>query len=196
MVLQSLPECKARKHDRPFKMMKILTLVVLLLYSLTNQTAAACSCVGESTVKGEYSSSDIVATGRIINIEIEWLPDSAKIKEMVELGFPADSLDKRFNGYYLKKVILKIDEVYKGNALAETVLIYTGMGGGDCGFPFTKGKRYVIYGDTESYFGDFFNDQEFPHKQDTYWTNICTRTRKHNRKEIKELENLKDKYGT
>jgi hypothetical protein len=176
-------------------MKRILTILGLFLFGLTSQKATACSCVGESTVEGGYKSADVVATGEIINIETEWLPDSTKIKEMVELGFPADSLDKRLNGYYLKNVLVKVENVYKGNATTDTLTIYTGMGGGDCGFRFTEGQKYVIYGDTDSYFGDFFKDQEFPDGQNVYWTNICTRTQEHNRKEIKELEKLKNKNG-
>lgn len=183
------------KRNLPFKMKSVLTILGLLLLGLTSQEATACSCVGESSVEGGYKSADIVATGEIINIEIEWLPDSIRIKEMVELGFPADSLDKRLNGYYLKKVLVKVDNMHKGNTTTDTLTIYTGVGGGDCGFPFTEGQKYVIYGEIDSYFGDFFKDQEFPDGQDVYWTNIRTRTQERNRKEIKELEKLKNKNG-
>tara|TARA_R110002072_G_C7649294_1_gene508564 strand:- start:37 stop:564 length:528 start_codon:yes stop_codon:yes gene_type:complete len=170
-----------------------ITIFALLLFGLISQKATACSCVGESTVEGGYKSADIVVTGEIISIETKWLPDSTRIKEMVELGFPADSLDKRLSGYYIKKVLVKVDNVYKGNSITDTLTIYTGMGGGDCGFRFIEKQKYVIYGDTNSYFGDFFKDQKFPDRQNIYWTNICTRTQEHNRMEIKELEKLKSK---
>ncbi|MER3329506.1 MAG: hypothetical protein RIF34_08020 [Candidatus Kapaibacterium sp.] len=176
-------------------MTRILTILGLLLFGFTNQTATACSCVGEITVEGGYKSADIVTSGQVISIETEWLPDSTRIKEMVELGFPADSLDKRLNGYYLRKVLILVDTVYKGRNRSDTLTIYTGMGGGDCGFRFKEGQKYIIYGDTDSYLGDFFRDQEFPDGQNVYWTNICTRTQEHNRKEIKELEKLKNKNG-
>lgn len=174
-------------------MIRIVTILGILFFGLTSQKSTACSCVGESTVKGGYENADIVATGQIISIETEWLPDSARIKEMVELGFPADSLDKRLTNYYFKKVLVKVDNIYKGNTTIDTLVIYTGMGGGDCGFRFKEGQSYVIYGDIKSYFGDFNKEQEFPKGQDIYWTNICSRTQEYNRKEIKELEKLKNK---
>ncbi len=161
----------------------------------TNQSATACSCIGESTVESGYKSADIVTSGQVISIETEWLPDSTRIKEMVELGFPADSLDKRFNGYYLRKVLILVDTVYKGSNRSDTLAIYTGMGNGDCGYRFREGQKYIIYADTDSYFGAFFRDQEFPDGQNVYWTNICKRTREHNPKEIKELEKIKNKNG-
>ena len=170
-----------------------ITILALLLFVLISQKATACSCVGESTVLGGYKSADIVVTGEIISIETEWLPDSTRIKEMVDLGFPADSLDKRLIGYYLKKVLVKVNNVYKGNSITDTLTIYTGMGGGDCGFRFTERQKHVIYGVTDSYFGDFFKDQKLTDGQNIYWTNICTRTQEHNRMEIKELEKLSSK---
>jgi len=175
----------------PFKMTRILTTIAVLLFGFTNKTAIACSCAGESTVEVGYKSADIVASGQVISFETEWLPDSTRIKEMVELGFPAESLDKRLNGNYLRKVLILVDTVYKGKIRNDTLTIYTGMGGGDCGFRFKEGQKYIIYGDTNSYFGDFFKDQEFPDGQNVYWTNICTRTQEHNRKEINELEKMK-----
>ncbi|MCW8897355.1 MAG: hypothetical protein OQJ96_08055 [Flavobacteriales bacterium] len=174
-------------------MIRIVTILGILFFDLTSQKATACSCVGESTVKGEYKSADIVVTGQIISIETEWFIDSTRIKEMIELGFSADSLDKKLTNYYLKKVLVKVDNIYKGNTTTDTLTIYTGMGGGDCGFRFKEGQSYVIYGDIKSYFGDFNKEQEFPKGQDLYWTNICTRTQEYNRKEIKELEKLKAK---
>lgn len=171
-------------------MKSILTILAIALFGLTGQKATACSCIGESTVEGGYKNADMVTTGKIITVETKWLPDSARMKRMVELGFPADSLDKRLIGYYLKKALVKVDKVYKGDSIPDTLTIYTGMGGGDCGFQFNEGQKYIIYGDTNSYFGGFFRDQKILSGRDVYWTNICTRTQVHNGKEIRELERL------
>lgn len=172
-------------------MRRVLTILGILIFGLTSKTVLACSCIGESTVEGAYKSSDIVVSGQVISTTDEYLPDSASIKEMVALGIPADKLDKRLNGFYLKKVLIKVETVFKGQTTSDTLTIYTGLGGGDCGYKFKAGEKYVIYGNTKSYFADFSKNQDFPNGQNVYWTNICTRTQEHNRTEIKELEKIK-----
>ena len=172
-------------------MKRILIILGLLIFVLTSKTALACSCVGESSVEGGYKSSDIVVSGQVISTTDEYLPDSMSIKEMVALGIPADKLDKRLNGYYLKKILIKVETVFKGQMTSDTLTIYTGVGGGDCGYRFKTGQKYVIYGDTKSYLADFSQNQDFPNGQNVYWTNICTRTQEYNLTEIKELEKIK-----
>lgn len=172
-------------------MKKFLTILGILLFGLTSNTVFACSCIGESTVEGAYKSSDIVISGQVISTTEEYLPDSASIKEMIALGIPADKLDKRLNGYYLKNVLIKVDRVFKGQTTSDTLTIYTGMGGGDCGYRFKAGQKYIIYGDTKSYLADFSKNQDLPKGRNIYWTNICTRTQEHNRNEIKDLEKIK-----
>ena len=151
----------------------------------TIQTVKACSCIGERTVKEGYKNADIIVNGKVLSIKTDWFSFSRRIKENEN----ADSIDKRLNGYYLKKVLVKKRTMYKEKAISDTLTIYTGMGGGDCGFKFKQGCKYIIYGDSESYLGDFF--KELPDGQNIYWTNICTRTQVYNLKEIKELEKIK-----
>jgi hypothetical protein len=172
-------------------MKRVLTILGILVFGLTSKTVLACSCIGESTVEGAYKSSDIVVSGQVISTTDEYLPDSARIKEMIALGIPADKLDKRLNGFYLKKVLIKVETIFKGQITNDTFTIYTGVGGGDCGYRFKAGQKYIIYGDTKSYLADFSQNQDFPNGQNVYWTNICTRTQEHNRNEIKELERIK-----
>ncbi len=172
-------------------MKRILTILGFLIFGLTSKTALACSCVGQNTVKDEYRSSDIVISGQVISTTKEYFPDSASIKEMVALGIPADKLDKRLNGHYLTKVLIKVETVFKGQTTSDTLTIYTGMGGGDCGFRFKIDQKYIVYGDTKSPFGGSSKDKNFPNGQNVCWTNICTRTQEHNQTEINELEKIK-----
>jgi hypothetical protein len=77
--------------------------------------------------------------------------------------------------FYARRVSFRITEGLRGG-LDETVEVYTGSGGGDCGFGFTKGKSYLVYA----------------HQEDTgqLATGTCTRTREATRgaqDEIKEL---------
>jgi len=65
----------------------------------TIQTVKACSCIGERTVKEGYKNADIIVNGKVLSIKTDWFSFSRRIKENEN----ADSIDKRLNGYYLKK---------------------------------------------------------------------------------------------
>ena len=62
--------------------------------------------------------------------------------------------------YSRQRVTLRVAGVWKG-ALADTAVLFTGAGGGDCGFPFRRGEDYVIYAGRED--GELL-------------TGLCTRT--------------------
>ena len=173
-------------------MTKRLILISLLFTGLTIQQASACSCVGESSVEESFRSSDVVAVGRVIQSDTDWIPDSARIKEMVAHGFLADSLDKRLYGYYFTRVTVQIEKIYKGHAEGDTLTVYTGMGRGDCGFRFRQGQQYVIYGHNKSYLDVLLDNESLPNGRNVYWTNICTRTREADQEEIRRIENQKN----
>lgn len=59
----------------------------------------------------------------------------------------------------------KLDEAFKGMTAGAEVEILTGLGGGDCGYPFKIGERYLVYASRDR-------------KDDSRWySGICTRTR-------------------
>lgn len=62
------------------------------------------------------------------------------------------------NGY-----AFEVDRVYKG-AVHSKQWIDTGSGGGDCGYEFRAGKRYVVFADSED--------------GESLYTSICTSTRR------------------
>lgn len=172
-------------------MNRLLHILGILFFGLICNSVRACSCIGESTVEGAYKSSDIIISGKVIRITDEYLPDSANIKETIASGIPADELDMRQYRYYLKKVLIKVETVFKGQASIDTLTIYTGRGSGDCGYRFKADQNYIIYGEMESYLAGTSKNQDFPHGQNVYWTNICMRTQEYNRNEIKDLEKIK-----
>lgn len=77
----------------------------------------ACSCVIPGTPVEEMEKSDAVFSGQVI--EMESTP----------------------TGYV---VSLEVFEFWKGD-VPEEVTVQTGMGGGDCGFNFERGKNYMVY---------------------------------------------------
>ena len=70
------------------------------------------------------------------------------------------AIDRKPGDLYVA-VRFKIEKFWKG-ALSEEVTVFTGQGGGDCGYKFEVGQRYLIYAYR-------YNDTELG-------TNICQRT--------------------
>ncbi len=169
-------------------MKRLLIILGLLFFGLTNNAVIACSCIGNSTVEGVYNGSNtkIIISGQVIAIERLWVVDSAEYKEWIREGIAAAVLDT--SQYYYSwyrhlrnKVSIRIEHIYKGQINSDTLTIWTGIGGGDCGFPFKKNEKYIVYG----YFDNKY--------QEKYDTDICTRTKEYDECEASELEKLKNK---
>ena len=70
------------------------------------------------------------------------------------------AIDRKPGDLYVA-VRFEVEEFWKG-ALRKEVTVFTGQGGGDCGYKFEVGQRYLVYAYT-------YNDTELG-------TNICQRT--------------------
>ena len=169
----------------------IVTVGLLFLLSFTLQATFACSCTPKSKIKVAYEGSQVVVSGEVIQVELEWTPDSTQIKELMALGWSADALEKKQIGFHYKKVQLKVQTLYKGKTSSDTLTIYTGRGGGDCGFRFEAGKKYIVYADAKSYLLPYRKDVKVPEGDNIYWTNICTRTQTYNKQEVSGIEQVK-----
>ena len=66
------------------------------------------------------------------------------------------------------------------NDVDSIIKVTTGLGGGDCGFPFRFGNDYIVY-------ANFENSIKSPYTY-TLKTTICTRTCSYDEEEIEELE--------
>ncbi len=108
---------------------------------LSASNVIACSCVPqgsesiETQVKEAFTNSTAVFVGEVV--EVIEKPDAFSVE-----------------------VKFKVVKSWK-NEFEDTVSITTGRGGGDCGYHFEVGKKYLIYAG-----GDKHNLK----------TNICTRT--------------------
>lgn len=156
----------------------IYILTILTIVLLSNETKA-CTCIGESTVKDEIKNKDAVFVGAITDSEELRIYDTLipnKTIYRVEMKFT-----------------MVIETIYKGRQISDTTFIFTGSGGGDCGFNFQIGQKYIVYA------GHFktanrYNGQVFIDKKSAFYTTICTRTRKYQDEEINEIErHLKQK---
>ncbi|MFO7867912.1 MAG: hypothetical protein R6U95_01270 [Bacteroidales bacterium] len=160
-------------------------LIALLILGFSD--VYACSCQGESTVKGAIKSSAFVIVGEIISRDFINIPDSIMIRQNFN-----DSLAHKFYPYVhrISKYKIQIEKVYKGKTVKDTMEIYTGNGGGDCGYRFKVGEKYIVYGVKENYFGMLNNDYDYSKGEECIWTNICMRTTNYDESEINEIENI------
>lgn len=85
----------------------------------------ACSCIGVKPPCQAYWEASAVFLGTV--------NDSATVA-ILEDRQPIQQRLVRFS----------LEEVFRGEQKAEAEVL-TGLGGGDCGFAFTKGERYLVY---------------------------------------------------
>src|SRR5438552_13526480 len=103
---------------------RILSLVILVA-----KGALGCSCSGERPPCAEFGAASAVFLGNVLSIE----PHSSK--------GPNESL--RYS-YLDRRVTFEIIEWFHG-ATEGKVSVITGMGNGDCGYPFRAGMTYLVY---------------------------------------------------
>jgi hypothetical protein len=130
-------------------------LVLTLIFVAFSAVAYCCSCIGESTVEGEFQSSDVVLKGKVISKRI------IDVSDTTMPGYTFHEAEYKF----------RVLTLYKGQVKQDTLTIITGLGGGDCGYPFEMGKEYVVY--------SFFDSYIYSRGNTTHgvlYTHICTRT--------------------
>lgn len=161
------------------------TILTLLLLTSISGRLFACSCIGQRTVEEEVKHADAVVVGTVLSKHLITLTDSTILKM-----FPNDSTIR--NSPMSKMTIacydLLVQDIYKGKISNDTLTIYTGLGGGDCGIRFEVGKKYIIYGENETYFGQVNNNFKFPKAKNTFWTYTCLRTTSYFQEEITRIE--------
>lgn len=123
----------------------LLFAAVLLLSAA--KSVAACSCAGEGLPCQSFGAARAVFVGKVTGAKEQResrMEDGTKIT------------------YDVGEIHFKVEESFLG-VKGQTATIFSGTGGGDCGYWFVRGERYLIYA-----YGD---------SVDKLYTNICTRTR-------------------
>lgn len=111
---------------------RALALAVgLVVASWMPAPAAACSCM---TIPGSdgptLAGYRAVVLATVVRVEEVWLP------------LP----DRPDHFTTMNRVDLRVERVWKGSRRPE-LRLYTGNGGGDCGFLFAPGESYFVYTD-------------------------------------------------
>lgn len=140
------------------------------LFLMYGRSARACSCREIKTVKERMELAQVIFTGTVIDVLENTVEDNNSF-------------------YYLTyKYTFLIEKMYKGEIRSDTLVVETGSGGADCGYPFTVGKKYVVYANLIT------SDENTPaENQPILFTGICHRTRPFDKDEIEEIEKLLQK---
>lgn len=123
---------------------------------------SACSCLGERPACEEFGAAKAVFIGKVIG---------AKEQRQERND------DGSTTNYDVGEIYFKVEEAFQG-VKGTRVVIHSGTGGGDCGYWFQRGQRYLVYA--------------YGASQDSLGTNICTRTRllEHADEDLAFLRNL------
>ena len=164
------------------KQFKYLLFVILMITAGT-ESAFACRCSGEGTVSNGVKYSDAVLTGTIISKTLSSNYDSLGV---VVTG---DTSELNFNWRQIpiSVVSIKIDKMYKGQLVSDTLTILTPYSSSSCGYRFVVGQKYIVYATLydELLMTDKLKRRTFDNK--TYWTHQCTMTKNWNQYEENEI---------
>jgi hypothetical protein len=125
----------------------IIGFCLILFVGLFN-SSLACSCIGERPPREAFGAASAVFLGKVVG----------GAKQSTE-----KSEDGKIATYFGSEIYFEIEEAFSGVKGLNKVTIHSGTGGGDCGYWFIGGERYVVYA-----YGDIKNG---------FSTGICTRTR-------------------
>lgn len=150
-------------------MLKAVAAFALILLGIP-LPASACSCLDADSPCQAYESSEVVVVGVVTDIKEDAV-------DMAIDGVKMGSATRRW-------VRLRVEEPIKGGVREMTVV--TGSGGGDCGYPFNVGGRYLVYASASEHMSVHLNPSQLPTPPfppagvapgPVYGVTICGRTR-------------------
>lgn len=158
----------------------ILTIFLILIGTFNS---FACSCEGEGTVAGSVKYSDIVFSGQVISRTLTTSYDSLGI---VVTG-DTSKMYFKWREFPTAVVKIKVDRIFKGQLVSDTLTILTPPNGASCGYRFQVGEKYIVYATIfdEMLMTDKLKRRTFDNK--TFWTHQCTRTQNWNATEENEI---------
>ena len=122
-------------------MRKLFFLAASFLIFCTPSLLSACTCAfTPGTCQQSWKSADLICTG--------------KVTRKVAVGKGFFNIDELYTIYAFE---FSVTEVFRGFAFeGQTILVETGVGGGDCGYNFKVGTSYLVY--ASRYNGELHTD--------------------------------------
>lgn len=107
-----------------------------LMCALWLPQAMACSCIPPLPASEAFKSADAVFVGSVTSFGVRGEPEKSDFDGREVLAFRQG-----------RQAVFRVKKAYKG-VQEETITVFTGEGGGDCGFDFIVGHEYLIYANT------------------------------------------------
>jgi hypothetical protein len=111
------------------------TTLLLILLCGVNAPSSFCSCRwAEPRIPREEVQADLKTAGAVFVGHVTSITDS------IEAVAP----EPRSLALGIRKVVLRVDSLWKGPA-TDSLIVVTGTGGGDCGYPFRIASSYLVF---------------------------------------------------
>jgi hypothetical protein len=120
--------------------------LLLLSMAITPASLLACTCAHppppgpngvSSSVERGPDKDEAIFEGSVANAQLKGSLVDAKVGDLIAADVGEDSL--------FMLVSFDVSRSYSGQP-RKNVEVRTGLGGGDCGYPFEVGKQYLVYG--------------------------------------------------
>jgi hypothetical protein len=159
-------------------------LLTIFLTLVGTFSSYACSCKDKGTVAGSVEHSDIVFSGRVISRTLTTNYDSLG----VVVNGDTNNMYFEWREFPTAVVKIKVDKIYKGQVVSDTLTILTPPNGAACGYRFQVGKKYIVYA---TIFDEMLGSSELRRRtfdNRTFWTHQCTRTQYWNTAEENDIK--------
>ncbi len=113
----------------------LVIAIVGVMLATAVQPVSACSCIMPGPPNEGFEQAHAVFSGKVTAIS----GGTNILSGLMELAGLGGS------GIYGRLVTFAVTDSWKGVETAE-VKVRTGIGGGDCGYPFDVGSEYLVYG--------------------------------------------------
>ncbi len=97
-------------------------LLIILAFTYTSARLLSCSCIGFKSFYWHYNNADLIFKGQVIKI--------------------IEPLEPRGRD---RTIVFKLLDKFKGQFNSDTVLLKTGLGGGDCGLPVELNDTWIVF---------------------------------------------------
>jgi hypothetical protein len=164
--------------------MRWLKLIVFLTIVLVGYDAHSCKCANEPNPASSLSSADMAFTGRIISTEI------IDLEKILRTELTTAIYEENPNQHIsakVKKVVIEISGLNKGQWDQQFINIYTAVNGAGCGQYFVVGDCYMVYATNECYikflYKSMLNIKSYDNSifpDNIFWTNHCYANRRLN----------------
>ncbi len=173
------------------------SFLVLIAWCLNPEASPECSCQDPGTVEEAFLETPFIIHGKVLSQTFAHYKSAMNDSGAAILSarFQQDTQKLLLlETQMLVKTELKVLEKFKGNIQTDTITVYTTRTSGSCGYRgFIPGAEYIVYASGKSYaFWPFTEGAKDIHleKENTYWTNQCTRTSAYEKSEAKALKRI------